>query len=152
MGKGSGNVSDAELHNHLRETWRVRLFEPAAGNELATCDNPSIWRSLDDTLDLHLIVMPVTPHCCAVAFDSRYCQVRGGRLASEDESLLNDFQISVCNQSLFTSRELSIEEQEAVRRKWKQREKLSGDVDREKWTVNIQRLHDDHSFKFLRRV
>ena len=152
VGKGSQNVSDTELLSHLRATWQVRLLEPASGNELATCDNPSTWFTLDETSGLHLIVMPVTPRCCAAAFDTRYCHVTGGRLVSEDEALLNRCQVLVCGECLFTSRELSIEEQASVRRTWKEREKPSGEVDRKQWTVNLQRLHDSNSFRFVTRV
>jgi len=152
MGKSSENVTDAELLTHLRATWKVRLLEPTSGNELATCDNPSIWFTLDDTSDLHLIVMPITPYCCAAAFDTRYCHVTGGRLVSEDEVLLNRYQVLVCGECLFTSSELSMEEQASVRRTWKEREKPSGTVDRKQWTVNLQRLSDCNSFRFLTRV
>ena len=37
----------------------------------------------------------------------RYCRVTGGTLAREDEALLNQYQTSVCRQSLYSSKGLT---------------------------------------------
>ncbi|MFO1501393.1 MAG: DUF4238 domain-containing protein [Verrucomicrobiota bacterium] len=144
------NVSDTELLGHLKANWRVRLLETAA-DELATSDNPSIWFTLNGTSGLHLIVLPITPHHCAVAFDVRHCDVTGNSLAEADQCLLNQYQVMVCGECLFTSSELSAEQQASVRRTWKKRERPSGMVDMEQWVLNLQRLRAEKQFGFVKR-
>jgi hypothetical protein len=150
MGTSSEIVTDAELLKRLRERWKVRLLEPARGNELVSCDNPSIWFTIDDSSDLHLMVMPVTPYFCAVAFDTRYCYVEGDRLVREDEELLNQFQVLMADACMFTRSVVSIEEQASVRRKWKERERPLGMVDKKQWSVNLYGVGGPNSFRFLK--
>lgn len=151
MGDSCGAVSDQELLAHLHAVWRVRLLETTKGNELATCDNPAHWFTFDETHKLHFVVMPVTPFYYAVAFDKRFGLAIGSGLSATDEACLNRLQAMNCWECLFTSSELSADQQRFVREKWKEREKPFGYVDAREWSVNLIRADRD-CFSFLTKV
>jgi hypothetical protein len=148
MGDTCGTVSDQQFGEHLRTVWRVRLLKATRGDELATCDNPVLWFTFDETADLHLMVMPVTPFYCAVAFDRRFSRAVGSNLSTTDESHLNNLQVLNCCECLFTLNELTAGEQQSVRDKWKGREKPFGYVDEKQWSASLK-LADRDCFSFL---
>lgn len=148
----AGNVSDAQLLDHLRSVWKVCLLETTEDGELATSDNPSMWFTLDDDSGLHLVLLPVSPRFCAAAFDARYCHVTSGTLQKADQELLNQYQVFVSRECLFTSSQLSAEQQEAVHHRWRTRVNSPGEVHRERWVVNLLPLGQSTTFGFLRRT
>lgn len=152
MGAPIGNVSDKELLNHIKTHWRVLLLTTTGSNKLITSDNPSIWFTLDDTNDLHLVVLPVTPYCCAVASDQRRCHISGKDLTETDQVLLNRHQVTNAINCIFSTSEFSLEQQEFVRKQWATEEKPLGSSDRVSWTVNFKRLREFNTFQFAERV
>lgn len=147
--KGSQNATDEELFAHLHSSWRVRLLQPADENQLITSDNPSIWFTLDQSSGLHVVLMPVTPYSCAVAFDRHYCSVIGTSLTGNDQEILNQHQVLVCKDALFSAMALSVAEQVAVRQTWNSRAKQVFEVDGNKWDVSLRKLQSPTAFDFL---
>jgi len=139
---------DQQFVEHIRAVWRVRLSVTAGNGELSTSDNPALLFTLNETNDLHLAIMPVTPFCCAVAFDSRFSKMIEGHLSVVDQSRLNRYQLSHCCDCVFTSNELSAEQQKFIREQWKKRERHSGYVDERECKINLLRLADGE-FSFL---
>jgi len=151
LGDVRANPSRQQLTEHLQAVWRVRLLKTNKGNELATSDNPAVWFTLRETHVPHFIVMPVSLFHCAVAFDKRFSRVIGNDLTPADQSHLNQLQVQNSWQCLFTPTALSAVQQQCVREMWKRREKPSGYVDEEKWSMNLVRADRD-CFGFLAKV
>jgi hypothetical protein len=147
MGDENAPLSD----NQFRDRWRVRLFETDDPNGLVTSDNPALFFTLDE-VRLHLVVMPVMPSRCAIAYDSRFFKATGNHLSAEDGSLLNLYQVRHCFECLFTSSELGMEQQAFVRQQWKNRMKPLGCVDEQAWTPNLLLFPEGDKFGFLLKV
>lgn len=140
---------NAPLSNEqFLERWQVRLFENEDPSGLVTSDNPALFFTLDQTSQLHLTIMPVTPSTCAVAFDSRFIQATGNHFSVHDGSLLNHYQQNHSYECLFAPHEFSPEQQAFVRQQWKERTPL-GYVDERAWTPNLIRFPEGDPFGFL---
>jgi hypothetical protein len=141
--------TNAPLSNEqFLERWQVRLFENEDPSGLVTSDNPVLFFTLDETSQLHLTIMPVTPSSCAVAFDGRFIGATGNHLSVHDGSVLNHFQVNHSHQCLFSPQEFSLEQQAFVRQHWKERKRL-GYVDEKAWTPNVIRFPEGNPFSFL---
>ena len=143
---------NAPLSNQqFLERWQVRLFENEDPSGLVTSDNPALFFTLDESSQLHLTIVPVTPSSCAVAFDSRFIQAAGNHLSVHDGSLLNHYQLNHSYECLFAPHEFSPEQQAFVRQQWKDRNPL-GYVDDKAWTPNLIRFPEGDPFSFLSKV
>ena len=147
MGDANAPLSDPQFFDH----WKVRLLKTDDPSGLVTSDNPALYFTLDE-IKLHLVVMPVTPSCCAVAYDSRFIKATGNHLNVEDGSLLNLHQVEHCCKCLFTASELSSEQQAFIRRHWNDRTESIGCVDEQAWTPNLLLFPDANKFSFLHKV
>jgi hypothetical protein len=134
MGDAGKPLSDHEFLNR----WKVRLFENADHpNGLVASDNPVLFFTLDETDQLHMAIMPVTPLCCAVAFDARSIQAIGDRLSVEDGSVLNHYEVVHSYECLFAPTELAPEQRAFVRKQWKARTNDFGYVDEKVWVPRL---------------
>jgi hypothetical protein len=62
-------VTPERLLAILKSRWRVRLLSCPLNSVLITSDNPSVWFTVNNSRDPHFMVLPVTPECCAIAYD-----------------------------------------------------------------------------------
>ena len=147
MGDANAPLSDPQFF----ERWKVTLCKTEDPSGLVTSDNPALFFTLDE-ISLHLVTMPVTPSCCAVAYDSRFIKATDNHLSDEDGSLLNLYQVQNCFECLFTVSELNSEQQAFVRQQWSNRKTPLGCVDEKAWTPNLLPFPDGKTFSFLLKV
>jgi len=143
------NPTDAEVLDHLKNSWRVQLLQVNEQFELATSDNPSLWFSIDNSSSLHFVVLPITPACCAVAFDVRCIRVHENKLSCRDTFNLNRHQICHSQGALYSSKKPTPEEKEMIIGEWHKREKPGGSTTDKKWTVNLLRWRGRDHLSFL---
>ena len=99
-----------------------------------------------------MAIMPVTPLCCAVAFDDRFIEGIGDCLSTEDGSLLNHYQVVHSYECLFAPTELVPEQRTFVRQQWKERTTDFGYIDYTVWVPNLIALPPGDPFTFLKRT
>ncbi len=136
-----------ERLRHVSAIWRVTVM--ATPDEIFTSDNPAVCCAIDASRDLEFILLPITPRLCAVAFDSRYVEIVGP-MTSEDLSLIQSLLVGFCLEALFSHREFSDEEREALRGFRAESDRPTGSVDEAYWIANFVRLK--HPLSFLRRL
>lgn len=147
MGDANAPLSDQQF----LDRWKVQLLKCDDPSGLVTSDNPSLFFTLDE-IRLHLVMMPVTPSLCAVAYDSRFIVAIGDHLSVEDGSLLNAYQVKHCFKCLFTASELRLDQQVFIRQEWNERDNPIGCVDEQAWTPNLLLFPDGNRFRFLLKV
>jgi hypothetical protein len=152
---GNAAISDSQLRNHLKTTWEVELLHASCEPRLITSDNPALWFTFDDTpgtAQLHLMILPVTPSCCAVAWDTRFARVTCGDLQGIDKIRLNHDQLQHCTNFIYGPSEPSPEELTFCRNEWNEREQPSGEVSSQYCEFNFLQLEHGTSFNFLSPV
>ena len=151
-----GDANQPLSYETFLKRWQVRLLLTKDEHELITSDNPVTIFSSDETGQVHLVTMLVTPFCCAVAFDVRIFRVSGSHLNAQDEAILNYYQVKQCHECLFTLTELSFAHQQSFRQQLKEREKrcgyISENVLESEWKPNIIRLPNRQALSFLAKV
>lgn len=138
-----GERSQDEMWNYLSEVWQVTIMKTPG--ELFTSDNPSLFCAMDDSRDLHFILLPVTPKYCAVAFDKRYLEITGPMMA-EDLLAIYNLLVGASNQALFSHRQFTSEESEVLSNMRKVKEPLGGHIDGTYWTPNFLILRNPFTF------
>jgi len=137
----------APSREHLElftSTWKIRLMTADQAN-LLTCDNPSQIFHREGIPCL--ITMPVTPFCCAVAFDNRcFPAAYSQSLSGNDIDRLNRLQICSCQKALFSHQQLTADEDAKIRILWANRQPPPGFVNDEEWRPNYRGIEP---FDFL---
>ncbi len=137
----------APSREHLKlftSAWAVRLMS-AAEASLLTCDNPSQIFHVDGIP--RLITMPVTPRCCAVAFDKRsFPSIYSQSLTMADIDRLNRLQICSCMEAIFSAEQATAADEAKIRILWGKRQPPPGFVDDREWRSNYRGLEP---FDFL---
>ena len=124
--------------------WRVRVMN-AREPHLLTSDNPSHIFAQDGIP--RLITLPVTPQCCAVAFDLRsFPNVWSQNLSMSDIGRLNRLQMRSCVDALFSSSALDPQDAATVRNEWKHQPPPPGFIGEEEWRPNYRAIEP---FEFL---
>ena len=148
-----GDTNEPLSYETFLNRWQVCLLQTKDDHELITSDNPVTVFSSDETGQPHLVTMPVTPFCCAVAFDIRIFRVTSCYLDVRDEAILNYYQVKQCHECLFTLTELSLEHQRNFRQQMKEIKKPCGYVSEtgweNEWKPNIIRLPNRIALSFL---
>ena len=156
LGESGTPLSSEQLFQHLRNTWRVRLLETSCEPGLITSDNPALWFTFDETEDrkrLHFMLLPITPRCCAVAWDMRFVRVNGCGLTRDDQTGISFGQIQHCTRFVYCSSKPSLDELPEARLRWKERERPEGQVRTNSCDFNFLRcLKNDTGFSFLTSI
>ncbi len=155
LGENGAPLSSEQLLQHLRNTWRVRLLETSCEPGLITSDNPALWFTFDETEDkqrLHFMLLPITPRCCAVAWDMRFVRVNGSDLTKDDQTRLSFGQIQHCTRFVYCSSKPSLDELPDARIAWKERERPAGQVRANSCDFNFLGLKGDTGFSFLTSI
>ena len=128
--------------------WRVMIFH--ASRDLLTSDNPSLWINHGERLRPSLMLLPLTPRLCAVAYDRRFTDVRGNHFSDADATRTNWLQMMSSRKAAFLHRPFTPNEQTELRRFWARRAEPQGFVDSTSWRPNI--LHVPKRFDFQTKV
>lgn len=137
--RGSGKVpTNDELFDILKEKWRVKLFSTTTG-ALVTSDNPVLWYSMDESGDVHWILLPVTPYCCAIAFDHTTVAVNGFELTASDEENVNREQTSSMIKALYAHEPFCPDVVSAAPEFWSRHQSPKGWIDADTWQMNVRR-------------
>lgn len=124
--------------------WGVRLMR-AIEDFLVTSDNPA--QIFHQEGIPRLITLPITPQCCAVAFDRRaFASVWSQELSKQDIERLNRLQVHSCVNALFSAAQQTTEDVQMVRGVWTKRNPPPGFVSDEDWRSNYRGIEP---FEFL---
>jgi Protein of unknown function (DUF4238) len=134
----------------VKRRWRVRLLSRLLGPTLVTSDNPSVWYTVNDSGDPHFMVLPVTPECCAIAFNRDAITVEGSVLTKTDVEVLNQTQAKSMLKALYSSVAFCEQDQSAATGMWKARTPPTGFIDGTIWSMNI--LQYTGSLSFIRTL
>lgn len=138
--RGSPDVpTDQELLALLKHRWRVRLLATPPSSNLITSDNPSVWYTATDSGDPHFMILPVTPLCCAVAFDRGMIDVRGSLLTEQDVETLNKTQAKSMLNALYGHTPFAHEDLRAAPEYWQTHVPPAGFIDETFWDMNVLR-------------
>ncbi len=144
-------LTDDEVWEHLKNYWRVRILLSSPGNEFVTSDNPSIlFASQDASPNLQFTALPFTPIHMAIAYDCRRVEVTGEQTCPQDEELLNRLQLSNAWQCVYSSVDLSVEQQRFIGERLNRKSSERAKTDEAGWEVSMQRLAPDVNFSFTR--
>jgi hypothetical protein len=89
------------------------------------------------------VLLPVTPFCCAVAWDSRFIRAICGDLQKEDQIRLNVNQLQHCTNFIYESSEPDPAELAVAQGTWKLREPPAGQVSPNYCDFNFLKLKDN---------
>jgi len=155
IGGNGASISDTQHRKQLQAAWRVGLLHTSCEPGLITSDNPALWFTFDDAQDtqrLHFMLLPVTPFCCAVAWDNRLVRVTRGDLREKDQIRLNHNQLQHCTNFIYGSSEPSPDEVAFCRNEWARREPPVGEVTLSYCVINFLKLKEGTEFSVLSRV
>jgi hypothetical protein len=113
--------------------------------EIFTSDNPAICCAIDDSRDVHFILLPVTPGFCAVAFDKRFLEIIGP-MTMEDLSKIQTLLVGTSLDALFSHRRFSGEETDVLIKFRTERKGPTGSIDGTVWIPNFILLKQPFSF------
>lgn len=132
-------LTDSELLDLLKQNWRVRLltFPESNLHQLVVSDNPSVWFSTNDSGDVHYIILPVTPHCCAIAFDCSTVEVECRPLRQSEVEVLNLIQAKSMINALYGPQPFSPQDQKEMPEFLGKRQPPSGWINAEEWKLNV---------------
>lgn len=149
-------ISREQLQDLLQTVWHVNLLRTSCEPGLITSDNPSLWFTLDvdsrEKKRLHFTLLPVTPSCCAIAWDSRSCQVTRSDLNKDDQKYLNLYQLGHCTNFIYGPVASSPAELELERLSWNRRKPPSGKVTKKYCDFNFLEYKNGSQLSFLRAV
>lgn len=103
----SGGKSRRERRPHFSACWRVIVMKTP--DAIFTSDNPAVCCAIDDSRDVHFILLPVTPAFCAIAFDNRFLEI-AGPMTMEDLSIIQTLLVGFSLEAVFSHRAFSDEE------------------------------------------
>jgi uncharacterized protein DUF4238 len=129
------------------EIWRVTIMRTP--DETFTSDNPALCCAINESSHLHLILLPVTPAFCAVAFDKRRVEIIGP-MTTEDLSEIQTLLAGTSIEALFSHQRFSKEESQALNKFRSKQKRPEGSVEGTHWTPNFLTLK--RPFGFLRFV
>ena len=155
IGGSDASISNAQLRRQLQKVWEVALLDTSCEPGLITSDNPALWFTFDDTQDsqqLGFMLLPITPLCCAVAWDNRLVRVTSSYLREEDQIRLNRNQLQHCTNFFYGPSQPSADEEAFCRGKWNMREPPAGEVTSNYCEINFLKLKDGTGFSFLNAV
>lgn len=141
--------TDDELLAVLESNWVVLILTVPESDKtlLVTSDNPSLWFTKDDSGDVHYLLLPVTPRCCAIAFDRTKIDVERTSLNESEVETLNRFQCVSMLEAVYGSSAFSPEDEQAAPELWKRRTAPSGFINETDWQMNV--LRDRNALPFL---
>jgi len=151
--RGSSSApSDDELLAILESNWAVLILTVPDQEEhiLVTSDNPSLWFTLDDSGDVHYLLLPMTPRCCAIAFDRTKVDIHRTILNTAEVEALNKFQCISMLGALYGSTAFSCEDEKTAPDLWKLRKLPSGFLGESDWQMNV--LKNRNGLSFVRAV
>src|ERR1044072_1079638 len=124
-----------------QDRWRVfsarwRLIIRKTPGKIFTSDNPAVCCAIDDSRDVHFILLPVSPEFCAVAFDKRFLEIIGP-MTTEDLSKIQTLLVGTCLEALFSHRRFSDEEIDVLNKFRTESEGPKGSIDGTHWTPNF---------------
>jgi hypothetical protein len=143
--------SDAEVWEHLRSYWRVRVLDSSIGSEFITSDNPSIWMQFRGGQPrLEMMILPVTPVHIAIAYDRRRLDVVGERTTHADEGGLNKLQCRSAMTCIYISSSLSAEQESCASDVFMERGPHLALTSDQQWDARLFRTGGDKRFSFTR--
>lgn len=109
-----------QISDHISQFWQLMIVRCPPDSTFLTSDNPSIWFSVCESPKvLHGVVLPLTPNILAISYDRRFVWFRDRTLSATDVAGLNGQQIANAITALYSSRELSLDEQQQVQHHFK---------------------------------
>ena len=144
---GSQNaITPEELFAILKSRWRGRLLSCPLDYTLITSDNPSVWFTVNNSGDRHFMILPVTPECCAIAYDRSMLVVNGSVLSNTDVEVLNRTQVKSMLKALYSSIAFPEQYRSSVAKIWKTHTPPSGFIDETTWSMNVLQYTGSLSF------
>jgi hypothetical protein len=146
-------MSIQEIGRLISNNWRVKVLDSHPNSIFLTSDHPSIWMSLNRVKPvLHLVILPLTPHHMAVAFDRNVLQIVSFQATDRDCLLTNIFQTRQAVQSIYAPRALTGTELEVIRKEWKRRFDTQSAVTENAWSFSLPSLPPECYFSFMRSM
>jgi hypothetical protein len=155
LDKSDGEITKADIINHLERYWRVEIVSASSGHQFVTSDHPSIWITLRQSskvlkTELHFVTLPLTPKHTAIGFDRRILEVVNDQANSKDVGGLNVGQIQNADQSVYMSLPLPNEQMAIVQNHFARKTASPCEVNEEGWKLVFQYLPPEHHFSFIR--
>jgi len=155
LGRVDGQITKADLVNHINQNWSVQLISATPNSMFITSDHPSVWTLLNTPADepkpdLHLVTLPLTPKHTAVAFNRRVLQIIGSQATTDDEKTLNIGQIQSAERCIYTSNPLNDAQMDVVRVHFARKTNSSSQVRETEWEFPLSHLPVKHHFSFVR--
>lgn len=155
LGREDGQITTADIADHMEKNWSVQIVSAMPNSMFITSDHPSVWTlvntpSVEPKPDLHLVTLPLTPNCTAVAFDRRVLQIVSGQATSDDEGTLNIGQIENAERCVYASNPLTDAQMAVVQSHFARKTNSPSEVRETTWKFPLQHLPAKHHFSFIR--
>ena len=109
------------------------------GEMLITSDNPALWYSINESGNVHFMILPITPECCAIAYDEAAVSVHGYQLSKKDVTVLNLAQSKSMLTALYSCAAFPEGDRTAAPDFWKRHQAPKGFIDDMDWQMNVLR-------------
>lgn len=149
FGQRKRQSTEAEIIEHLRKNWRVRMVEAGFKRSFLTSDNPSLLFHASNSDLVQLVVMPVTPRFYAVAFDRRAFDFTSSSASKDDETYLNHLQLGHSIDCVFTAERISDAEVSALQSFFANRTMRTVSNVKDGWVANTHRTPKGKGFDFI---
>ena len=150
LGRKEGDVDDADVFQHFRQYWRVRILSTSAGSGLLTTDNPALLFALTPHANqIDMAMLPITPYHLAVAFDNRIVRVQGNQMTPNDEALVNQLQIGHTYSCVYCDQPFDETEQQFVANNLGRKTGAKPSIDEVEWVARVVRLPRNMQLSFL---
>jgi hypothetical protein len=140
-------VTTPDQHiERLKEAWGVFIYKSASEIRLVSSDNPALWFTADGTGDLNFMVLPVTPHYCAIAYNREVINLVGDSLSLADADILNKAQAKSCIKALYSNAPFPEDDLQASAEFWRRHVPPSGFINDDEWQPNMIQYRGTLSF------
>jgi hypothetical protein len=147
----SNTLTLDEMHERLKENWKVRLFRSPDGLSIITSDNPVMHFQLDKNNEASdCILFPLTPSICAAIFDKQHICACGNVLQESDLVHIIKLLASQCNECLYASKQPNETELATLQCLIRDRSKPISVTDSEKWEFDTPVMPRPDIFSFIR--